>query len=405
MRLKHPGFAAQIVLLGLCVAAIMSLTFVYVIPYLDSRLHRYKTDEVRHLVTATARLVAGLSGSGEMDHGTDRQVALRRAISALTDINSEYFWINDLDGVMIVHPVNPELEGRSQWDFQDGTGKFIFQEFSRAARAGGGFVEYLWPKPGGRAPVAKISYVAPVPGQPWLVGSGLYLDDLAEEIGRLTYTLMLIAAAKLLMVAVACFLLGRSYAQPVKEVLDLSRAVEEGDLSRADLVSRRHDELGGMARALNSMKNSLRDDVRIILGASHLVGLASGEIRQSASDLSGRVQGRAAAGQELHAALAELAANFKAASDMAGGLNNDAGRLIAGTEGQAELARRISDLAATIWEQAITLEEMTNGLADLDRGIQADAAMVEELSDASGRLDEEAQSLIAQMSRFRLDAA
>ncbi len=92
--------------------------------------------------------------------------------------NQDYFWINDLHPRMVMHPYKPELEGQDLSAFKDPTGKALFVEFARVGReAGEGFVDYLWPKYGADRPQPKLSYVKLVADRGWVVGTGLYIDD------------------------------------------------------------------------------------------------------------------------------------------------------------------------------------------------------------------------------------
>jgi signal transduction histidine kinase len=93
-----------------------------------------------------------------------------------------YIWINDLKGIMRLHPINPALEGMGLVDAKDGKGKRLFFEFNKMAKEkGAGWVEYWWPKPGEKQPSRKISYVkmCKIDGQDMVVGCGVY--DLSDE--------------------------------------------------------------------------------------------------------------------------------------------------------------------------------------------------------------------------------
>jgi len=95
-----------------------------------------------------------------------------------------YIWINDLDGVMLMHPIKPKLEGKTLLNIKDKNGKRFFVAFIDVAKdKNSGWVDYLWPKPGEKKPSQKISYVKKVTidGKDALVGSGIY-DVSQEEI-------------------------------------------------------------------------------------------------------------------------------------------------------------------------------------------------------------------------------
>ncbi|MGO8761712.1 MAG: cache domain-containing protein [Desulfobaccales bacterium] len=98
-----------------------------------------------------------------------------------------YIWINDLKGVMIMHPVMAQLEGKDQIGWQDSHGKLIFVEFNKVAKEkGSGWVDYWWPKPGEKKPSHKISFVklCKIDGEDMVVGCGIY-DLWDSEIAKL----------------------------------------------------------------------------------------------------------------------------------------------------------------------------------------------------------------------------
>ena len=93
--------------------------------------------------------------------------------------NKDYFWINDLHPTMVMHPYKPEMDGQDLTENKDPNGKHLFIEFARVAKEKGeGFVDYLWPKYGADKPQPKLSFVALFKEWGWVVGTGLYIDDI-----------------------------------------------------------------------------------------------------------------------------------------------------------------------------------------------------------------------------------
>ncbi|MEO8038680.1 MAG: cache domain-containing protein, partial [Betaproteobacteria bacterium] len=92
-----------------------------------------------------------------------REEAQRQAAAVLKGTRyggKEYFWINDLDQRVIMHPIKPEWDGTLRDDIHDPDGVYTYREFAKIAKAqGGGFVAYRWNKPGESVPSRKISYV------------------------------------------------------------------------------------------------------------------------------------------------------------------------------------------------------------------------------------------------------
>jgi cytochrome c len=116
-------------------------------------------------------------------------LAERRGRRAFDDFREEksqwrsgenYVFINDLTGTVVMHPVQPDLEGQNLYDVQDVDGRLWMREFVQVARAeGSGWVLYRFPKPGEEKPSSKVSFIqkATLPdGQEVMVGSGFYLD-------------------------------------------------------------------------------------------------------------------------------------------------------------------------------------------------------------------------------------
>jgi methyl-accepting chemotaxis protein len=91
----------------------------------------------------------------------------------------DYFWINDLHPRMVMHPYKPEMNGQDLTENKDPNGKRLFVEFANVGKASGeGFVDYLWPKYGADKPQPKLSFVKLFKAWGWIVGTGLYIDDI-----------------------------------------------------------------------------------------------------------------------------------------------------------------------------------------------------------------------------------
>jgi len=96
-----------------------------------------------------------------------------------------YFWINDLDAVIIDHPIKPQLNGKNLSNFKDKNGKRIFYEFASICKNNSeGFVDYVWPKPGFNKPQAKVSYVKLFKPFNWVIGTGAYVDDITKDLQK-----------------------------------------------------------------------------------------------------------------------------------------------------------------------------------------------------------------------------
>lgn len=117
------------------------------------------------------------------------QEAAREVIRKLSYGPSGYFFVNDYHGKTLVHGAKPALEGRDLWDLKSKDGKFLIRDIDQAAKDGSGFTSYMWDKPGFAEPVDKISYVKTLDKWDWIIGTGLYIDDIEAVHSRLNQQL------------------------------------------------------------------------------------------------------------------------------------------------------------------------------------------------------------------------
>ncbi len=108
---------------------------------------------------------------------------IRQIIKSTRYGETGYFWVNDTDAVIVMHPIKPQLDGKNLYDYKDKGGKQIFKEFADVAKSyKEGFVDYVWPKPGFEQPQAKVSYVKLFEPYNWVIGTGEYVDNVTEKM-------------------------------------------------------------------------------------------------------------------------------------------------------------------------------------------------------------------------------
>lgn len=109
---------------------------------------------------------------------SEAQERAKTVLKSLRYEGQEYVWINDQNPTMIMHPFKPQLDGQDISNLADPNGKRLFVEMVKVVnQSGQGWVEYMWPKPGSKDPVPKISYVRIFQPWGWILGSGVYIDN------------------------------------------------------------------------------------------------------------------------------------------------------------------------------------------------------------------------------------
>jgi two-component system NarL family sensor kinase len=144
-----------------------------------------KETELRHYVELAQSTIAPLVRSGRDDAATRK--AAMEALARLDYGPDGYFFLYDLEGRNLMHPRQPDLVGQDLWAMRDPQGAPTIQQLIAAARSGegGGAVRYLWRKPSSQQVAPKLGYVVAVPEWNWMLGTGIYLDDVEQTLRRL----------------------------------------------------------------------------------------------------------------------------------------------------------------------------------------------------------------------------
>tara|TARA_R110002167_G_scaffold44202_6_gene133209 strand:+ start:6280 stop:8835 length:2556 start_codon:yes stop_codon:yes gene_type:complete len=196
--------------------------------------------------------------------------AQQSAISALKNIRyhgEEYFWINDMHPRMVMHPLFPELDGKDLSDYQDPNGKHLFREFVLVVRSQGqGFVDYDWPKPGSLKPVPKVSFVMGFQPWGWILGSGVYIDDINKIFFLQAALSGVIGLLVLVVVVIISLIISRSIATPLRRItrsIDTLYSDEDDQaFERAQQDLRKHaqhgSEIGDLVEVLYAFRSNFQ---------------------------------------------------------------------------------------------------------------------------------------------------
>ncbi|MCC7166275.1 MAG: methyl-accepting chemotaxis protein, partial [Rhodospirillales bacterium] len=247
------GLIVVVAVLGILAIASSTLYATWQIMLAD------RQDKIRSIVETGHSLAAAFEAkakAGEMS-AEEAKAQARTALKAIRYDGSEYIWVNDMTPVMVMHPIRPELDGKDLSKNADPSGKLLFMEFVRTVKERkAGYVDYLWPKPGFDKPVAKISYVKGFEPWGWVIGSGLYVDDLEAAFKKRALIEGAIMIAIVLLVVVISTLVSRN---TTGAILRLTRSMErlaQGDTQLDVPGLDRKDELGQMAGAVQIFKDN-----------------------------------------------------------------------------------------------------------------------------------------------------
>ncbi len=262
-----------------------------------------------------------LAATGAVPEAEAKRSALAQ-IKSLRYGDGDYFWINDMQPRMIMHPIKPELDNTNISEFKDANGKRLFVDMLAVVKAHGeGFVDYLWSKPGEKEPVAKIAYVKAFAPWGWVIGSGVYMDSVNVTFWRQFVWFSFGGFFLNGSLVVFGLLIGRSITRPLNQAVAVAKTVATGDLSSHIAAHQPNDETGHLLTALREMNSNLVRIVSEVRADADTIATASSQIAAGNLDLSARTESQASSLEETASSMEELTATVKQNSDHAGEAN------------------------------------------------------------------------------------
>ncbi|MFQ6559714.1 methyl-accepting chemotaxis protein [Pseudomonas sp. Lb2C1-1] len=279
----------------LVVAVVMLFTLgALMLKQIHTDLYQAKVQKTQHVVQTASGVLTyyhGLETAGTLT----RDAAQKQALSAVRGLRynqSDYFWINDLTPVMVMHPTNPKLEGQNLSAIRDPNGYALFNEMVAIAKSkGAGMINYLWPKPGAEAPVGKTSYVQLFEPWGWIIGSGVYIDDVQAEFQSQVIKASVVGLIITLLMGLLLTLIVRSIVGPLQETVNAMANIASGesDLTRT-LDTHGQDEVTQLARHFNAFTAKLRQVVTQLQASASALGQSSSELGNDAAQAQERSQ-------------------------------------------------------------------------------------------------------------------
>jgi methyl-accepting chemotaxis protein len=266
--------------------------------------------------------------------------------------NSGYFFVyNDTTNVAL--PSNKTLQGKDLGDMKDKNGVYLVRELRDAAKAGGGFVEYIWPKPGA-GDVPKLSYAEMIPGTEMWIGTGVYLDnidaykalmadDLNAQVAKNVTTMLLTAGAIFVGIITLCLFIVFGLVNALKLMIVNFRDIAEGegDLTKR-IVLDANDEIAELAKWFNIFIEKLQGIIGSISINTNKLGQESTNLSSFAASLAENAQGTSGRSESVATAAEEMSAN----------LNNVAAAMEESTTNTSMVASAAEEMTATINEIA-----------------------------------------------------
>ena len=243
------------------------------------------------------------------------------AVAALRYGKNGYFWINDMQHNLIMHPIKTKIIGKNMAQSQDASGKHHWREMVNIVKSKGeGFVEYTYKGPQFKKPKEKVSYVKGLKEWGWVVGSGIYLSDVQEIFLAILAESLTLLFLVLSFAFFGCWFIVRDITQPINKMLAAVKKIASGDLThpvnfnRQDEVGQLGDELTNMTSSLRQLLGNVND---VVFSLSHRASEMRSNTMLTRDGMDrqfNEVNQLAAAMEEMSATIQEVAQNAQTTS-------------------------------------------------------------------------------------------
>lgn len=342
----------------------------------EQSLWTERQNNTRQLVenaTAVAQHFADQEQAGTLSHEAAQEAA-KSAVAALRFNKTGYFWINDLAGRVVMHPVKPELNGTDGSEVKDANGTSPFTEAAAQAKVGGGFFTYVWPKPGEKDAQEKMSYSALFQPWGWALASGVYVDDVRAAVHQHALVVAGWFAAVSTLAGLCALLVARSITRPVRETTRVMQSMANGERQIAMPSHTYDDEVALMIDALHVFHDNLvqtdqltrereRHQAQRIERSARLDGL----VGRFETEVSGLVASVAAAANEMEATAQSMDGVARNSRQETGAANNSAEQSRMMVQQVATAARQLSASITEISQRMVeTAERTRTAVADAE---------------------------------------
>ncbi|MBF0343259.1 MAG: methyl-accepting chemotaxis protein [Nitrospirae bacterium] len=359
---------------------LMAIVF-YIFPLTRKNMVDEKLNTLKSLTDVVYNLIEEYNERAVKGEFTlqEAQERAKKRVSKFRYKEKEYFWINDIQPKMIMHPIKPELDGKDLKENKDPNGKYLFMEFLKVAqRDGEGYVDYMWPRPGEPKPIPKLSYVKLFKPWGWIIGTGVYIDDITKQMTRLKIKIFIGTVICFAFIIGFSLFISRLNTRPLVKGVETMRQVTQGDLT-VEIEVDCMDEIGKLLTAIKEMVEKIRMMISTIKTSAESIATASEELSSNSSQMSRGINEQAnrssqiaTAATQMSQTAADIAQNtstisksVEATANMAtGGANivNQSVEMVTAIAGTVEEA---SQFVTSLGDRSMKIGDIINVIKDI----------------------------------------
>lgn len=352
-----------------------------IIPLIEKNLMKERQGSLQNIINISTSLIEKynrMAGEGKISKDDAMKTVLEniKALRYGIDLDEYIFIISDKDCRMVMHPVKSDLDGTELCQTQDKKGKLLFTEMVTVCRQNGqGFVNYFWPKPGSEDPVEKLTFLKLFEPWGWIVGTGVYIDDVKIAINEVRikiYSIILVAVLISLLLTVY---IAKRISAPVRQGVRFAEKISTGDLTGLLEIDQK-DEVGILAGALNKMVKNLglifdefSGNSENLSSSSTELAAVSDQLNSAAFQTRNKVGSIASAVEEMNESVTAISVSAKqsltrvdtmasAAEQMRGNIGEISGNTEKANQKTKQAVENVQQTLETIYKLGIAADEI-----------------------------------------------
>lgn len=385
------------------IVVIVSLIFLfgsyYFLDITRQSIYRQKEMQVMQLVESALGVLEHyheMAESGVMSTEEAKKAA-KEAVQKLTygPDSKDYFWIMDYQPTMLAHPFSKDLIGQDLSGVEDPDGVKLFAEMVRVVEEkGGGYVEYKWQYYDEENRIEpKLSYVAGFEPWQWIIGTGVYINDIEETVGYLKNKLIIMALIAIVLSSAIIYFVARQLTAPILHTISVIKEMAQNRDLTSKVEVKTKDEIGEMALHFNNFVEEMRN----------IIGEASSQaadLSASSEELSATVEEISSQTQSINSSTEQIAAGMEESSSTTEEVSASTQQILEATKKLAQRADEGSRAAGEIAKRAREMKESAEKSSKEAREIYAERQAEIRKAMEEGKVVEEIDKMAKEISEI-----